>query len=118
MPLLIVCFCHYSIGTIILITSIQTSHQYPRLTYTKALKANLRFLFCTDVERLAVDPTVPSEGASSNPIVLNGLGCEGTERTLSECNQTSSFTHCSHSRDVGVRCRKSYYICIDGVRIH
>ena len=72
----------------------------------------LAMLTWTGTENLAVDTTVPSEGASANPIVLTGLECMGNESTLSDCSRASSVSQCSHSMDAGARCSKN--LCTGG----
>ncbi len=66
----------------------------------------------TELEKLAVDPTVPSEGAAENPIVLSGVGCTGSESTLSSCSRVSPISQCSHSLDAGARCSKDFCLKI------
>ena len=46
-------------------------------------------------------------GQGTGPIVLDNVGCTGSENQLLACSSTPIFTfssNCAHSEDVGVRC--------------
>ena len=44
-------------------------------------------------------------GQGTGPILLDDLGCSGTEQTLLDCRLDLRTGDCSHSEDAGVRCR-------------
>ena len=46
-------------------------------------------------------------GTGSGPVFFADVGCSGSEKNLLECSKTVFVgTHCTHSRDVGVRCQR------------
>ena len=50
-------------------------------------------------------------GAGTGPVFLSDLRCVGSEANLLECSnfnfvQLASNDHCTHSRDVGLRCER------------
>ena len=44
-------------------------------------------------------------GQGTGPILLDNLGCSGSESRLVECSYDSHTADCSHSEDAGVRCQ-------------
>ena len=44
-------------------------------------------------------------GQGTAPILLDNVGCSGTESRLIDCTYDSNTTDCSHSDDAGARCQ-------------
>ena len=46
-------------------------------------------------------------GEGSGPVFLSSLGCTGSEDNLLQCPHAVFVgTHCTHARDVGLRCER------------
>ena len=43
-------------------------------------------------------------GQGSDPILLDGVACSGTESNLVECSHRGYIRSCSHSEDAGLVC--------------
>ena len=51
-------------------------------------------------------------GQGTGPILLDDVGCTGTEARLWDCQNRGVGLHdCSHVEDAGVRCTSSKFIC-------
>ena len=46
-------------------------------------------------------------GQGSGPIVMDNVGCEGSEAQLTDCPFDSDTSDCSHFEDAGVECAES-----------
>ena len=53
----------------------------------------------------AVGYTNAHFGQGTGPILLDNLGCSGSESRLVDCSYDSHTADCSHSEDAGIRCR-------------
>ena len=52
-------------------------------------------------------------GRGTGSILLDDVGCDGTEASLFECQHSGTGTHnCFHSDDVGIFCNKSKYVTV------
>ena len=56
-----------------------------------------------DVTEAAMASSIQSFGGGSGTILMDEVGCTGTEGTLASCSHITAHD-CSHSEDVGVTC--------------
>ena len=65
-------------------------------------------VLCMNNALLFKDPKVltyvPRVKDIQTPIVLDGLGCRGTEANLGQCPRLPIVEYCSHSDDAGAFC--------------
>ena len=57
-------------------------------------------------------------GRGSAPILLDDVGCSGTESKLTDCSYDSSTGDCTHSEDAGAICYIAvckYYILYNNI---
>ncbi|CAC5410844.1 HMCN [Mytilus coruscus] len=56
-------------------------------------------------------PTVYTSGGGTDPVWLDDMGCDGTERRIADCRHPGWGTeNCGHNEDVGVRCTGEYVV--------
>ena len=48
-------------------------------------------------------------GQGSGPILLDDVGCTGTETSILNCPYDSNTADCTHAKDAGVRCHSCKY---------
>ena len=53
------------------------------------------------------DATTAYFGQGSGSILLNSVGCSGSESRLIDCSYSTYTGGCSHSDDAGVQCQSS-----------
>ena len=52
------------------------------------------------------------QGPASEKIILDDVGCIGTETNLGQCNYTAlGLSNCDHTEDAGVRCNPGKPVC-------
>ncbi|VDI29943.1 Hypothetical predicted protein [Mytilus galloprovincialis] len=60
--------------------------------------------------------TFYTEGGGTDPIWLDNMGCDGTERKIYQCSHPGWTSHnCGHDEDVGINCTGNYQTVISPI---
>ena len=71
------------------------------------------FVVFADARAVGVQNNVITFGRGVGPILLDEVGCTGSETNLADCSHRGIGVHnCTHSEDAGVLCYQSKCVCI------